>query len=1124
MDDLYQNAWSTTNESDAPFTGASAWTAPKLSVTSHDEEADLAAPSWATGADIRWDEPSESAGFSWTQAEPDLAWKTSTYEDIQIAKPPEPEPSPSPPEGDDALASPVSERPATPTLDIDLHTAERELSPPVRSGSPMFIPKDSIPTPPDSPDAFGTFTSGFTAEQPASAFSQKDFAEDAWSSPWASADSEAQASQETEPLDEWEAARQQKAKQDRRVPPELLATILAQCDEFVREAWPESKVKDGDAGKQGESSTGKDTWRDNWRSGLEGVDGLEAYVNTLLPPLSLQPPVQFRKTAIAKKMATSVRLTKNLPLTKGSPMSHYLAAKGSIAWEVSVKERKETVEEDVVPVGWRILEKEPATSASADANRNKAGGRLFSFWGRRTSTVPETSSLSPEAKEQPSSTPAARTSSPSPSVNITHSRSGSMDSAKPSIGSSTDKISSSSTSPLPTPAAPQMSSYAIAPDPIPERIPTPPAAAPSAVSRFLNRFSRRSSTPSGHNSRHSLALSSDDLEFLSDIVPSAHDDADDAVEALKQLSAMKSPPLPPILPPPPPPPPPLAAPSSKATALIQEPQAAPQLDDDFDAFFGASVNEDAEAHAPLTLPLSSRSNTSALQPMIIPPPVLSVQSLAPGASLKPESRSSSPVPLSFIGSALDRPASQPPLLPPPPSSRPHTPISPANSTGSSRPKLPSPITLPPPPSRSPAGSRPTSAMSSTSQVPSISPTSPISPSSSRPLAELYPHVQQSITASARNLASFALPPPPAPKPQPRINSAVPFAYADVLTPDSAISPHQSTSLLSSFNSKKSLDEDEFSDFYSSPVATSRSSLSMAPLMRPSPTQPRVQMTFPAANHSRQQPSRFSLPPLTAPSPPSTSRNTDKLAPPPRAPTLDTFDDDEFSEFHSSGPSPAEPPSTQPFDVSFSFSSDHGFLTPDRTSGFEASTPPWSPLPSPSPPRPPSKSPGSILPLKPPEPPAQQHKPPPVQQQQSQPAGPSTLQRSSSIQERRKADRQHTLTLMERAAARPGRWPAPPSPLPEAIPMPGAGMNAEVDLLGGADVLHDAAFLAPIPPRVGSVPPPAQMQSTPSLDLFGSPLTASRPNSVGPSVMNPTPAAPAKGSGLSAQDLSFFEGL
>jgi hypothetical protein len=90
----------------------------------------------------------------------------------------------------------------------------------------------------------------------------------------------------------------------------------------------------------------------------------------------------------------------------------------------------------------------------------------------------------------------------------------------------------------------------------------PPSSAPSAVSRFLNRFSR--SRPSSSPSRNSLTLSGNDLEFLSDVRSNSTDPIDTSDEQLEFGSTAASGflhgKLPPLLPPPLPPPPPPALP------------------------------------------------------------------------------------------------------------------------------------------------------------------------------------------------------------------------------------------------------------------------------------------------------------------------------------------------------------------------------------------------------------------------------------------------------------------------------------------------------------------------------------------------------------------------------------
>ena len=95
-------------------------------------------------------------------------------------------------------------------------------------------------------------------------------------------------------------------------------------------------------------------------------------MQSLVPELILQPAPQFTKTVIAKNMASTVRLSKNLPLSKASPMSHYMAARGSTAWETAVKQSKVVVEEDVVPVGWRIVEKQQPEAESPTGSKASA--------------------------------------------------------------------------------------------------------------------------------------------------------------------------------------------------------------------------------------------------------------------------------------------------------------------------------------------------------------------------------------------------------------------------------------------------------------------------------------------------------------------------------------------------------------------------------------------------------------------------------------------------------------------------------------------------------------------------------------------------------------------------------
>jgi len=284
MDDLYANAWNDPTDpplSDLkPSTSSSTWLSPRLP-DAH-EEADLAAPSWSTGAGVHWNEPSDSAGFSWGQADTDLAWNSSTYEGIQIAKPASaPAPEPHDTEGDDAPAvEPQSAEEEAPESPIEV----RGLSPPpspVQEVLAIAVPLADVEvlSPPAEHDAFGTFESALVPdEDSALALEETTLDAGAWGSAWAS-ESEAKVAQEAEPVDEWEAARQRKIQQDRKVPPAVITALLSECEQFCEEIWPkheaaDAAVKDAHAADKDTAAVDKDDWRNNWRRGLEGVEGL----------------------------------------------------------------------------------------------------------------------------------------------------------------------------------------------------------------------------------------------------------------------------------------------------------------------------------------------------------------------------------------------------------------------------------------------------------------------------------------------------------------------------------------------------------------------------------------------------------------------------------------------------------------------------------------------------------------------------------------------------------------------------------------------------------------------------------------------------------------------------------
>jgi hypothetical protein len=218
MDELYGNAWGDSSDIagdiHSPPTG---WTSPKRAA--HDEEADLAAPSWSTGAGIQWNEPSEEAnGFKWSTNDTDLAWGAAdpiydipirSSSDIELAAEPvhaegraEEVEEPQEPLVSEDKPSPVS------PLAIDSHPL------------PIIVP-DVPTTPPLSraptPDGFGTFETAFgTVKDTVTGTLSPGIEEEDWGSPWVG-DVRSDDEDQSKPVDEWEAARKQKEKLDRMI-------------------------------------------------------------------------------------------------------------------------------------------------------------------------------------------------------------------------------------------------------------------------------------------------------------------------------------------------------------------------------------------------------------------------------------------------------------------------------------------------------------------------------------------------------------------------------------------------------------------------------------------------------------------------------------------------------------------------------------------------------------------------------------------------------------------------------------------------------------------------------------------------------------------------------------------
>ena len=296
-----------------------------------------------------------------------------------------------------------------------------------------------------------------------------------------------------------------------------------------------------------------------------------------VPVLTLPQLLPSGKSFSAKSMADAVKLSRNTALARTSPMSILLAAKGSTAWETSVKSRTETPV-DEVPSGWRILEKDIKKDEKTGDRVKKPTGLLASFWNRRTA------SLSSNHPSQEQSNPSADAAAPENAHPVqTLVQRSSMESVKISPLTMTTLQTPPQTPPVPVSSqvrvASLSSSLSLAFPPADrvtqdEDTNVPPPG--SAVSRFLQRFSRpRLSSPSPRNS---LTLSGDDLEYLSDVRSNSTDlvDTGDGLTGLggateSTESGFLRGKLPPPLPPPPKVPAPtppshsLAAPGGKNT-------------------------------------------------------------------------------------------------------------------------------------------------------------------------------------------------------------------------------------------------------------------------------------------------------------------------------------------------------------------------------------------------------------------------------------------------------------------------------------------------------------------------------------------------------------------------------
>jgi hypothetical protein len=219
MEDPWANAW---QEPQKPAKDSqNTW--PRT----QDAENDIANPSWVTGAGVKWAEPSDLQESLWNSQLPVREWNPSPYDTIAFGKASQTElsqpnrsPSPITPE---EISLPPLPSPAEDLKSFESASFPDDDNPPItRSRSPTPVSTHSHP---GSPDAFGTFETGLDVDEvgvdpwgystdlsaPASGGT------DALVPTWGEDIPKAEVQVDSEPVDEWEAAKQRKERRDRHV-------------------------------------------------------------------------------------------------------------------------------------------------------------------------------------------------------------------------------------------------------------------------------------------------------------------------------------------------------------------------------------------------------------------------------------------------------------------------------------------------------------------------------------------------------------------------------------------------------------------------------------------------------------------------------------------------------------------------------------------------------------------------------------------------------------------------------------------------------------------------------------------------------------------------------------------
>ncbi len=233
MEDPWANAWGDPSKSTLPSGSTSSWSAPSVSAIQGDHEDDLSAPEWSIKPTSGWGDPDIAETSLWG-SDASAGWNPapSTFDRISLAS------KDSTSEISATFVEPASQipeqsavSPSSPSPCIDEDEPPLPTVSPPRTPSPTFVSTPDSPIVPplslpsvDDADGFGTFETAVEEAEGWSTPSKPGFSLPsadalAWGTePWEAPNSAAHTSEvQDEEEDEWEAARQQKEKQDRHV-------------------------------------------------------------------------------------------------------------------------------------------------------------------------------------------------------------------------------------------------------------------------------------------------------------------------------------------------------------------------------------------------------------------------------------------------------------------------------------------------------------------------------------------------------------------------------------------------------------------------------------------------------------------------------------------------------------------------------------------------------------------------------------------------------------------------------------------------------------------------------------------------------------------------------------------